>query len=44
MNADLYSGAAYRAMGIRTDQFTPIFALSRVSGPRTRWSSAATIA
>jgi len=31
-NVDLYSGAAYAAMGIPTDQFTPIFALSRVSG------------
>ena len=39
-NVDLYSGAAYAAMGIPTDQFTPIFALSRVSGwaaqPATR--------
>jgi citrate synthase len=34
-NVDLYSGAAYAAMGIPTDQFTPIFALSRVSG----WSA-----
>ena len=31
-NVDLYSGAAYAAMGIPTDQFTPIFALSRVAG------------
>jgi citrate synthase len=31
-NVDLYSGAAYRAMGIATDQFTPIFAMSRVAG------------
>jgi citrate synthase len=31
-NVDLYSGAAYAAMGIATDQFTPIFALSRVAG------------
>ena len=31
-NVDLYSGAAYAAMGISTDQFTPIFALSRVAG------------
>jgi len=31
-NVDLYSGAAYAAMGISTDQFTPIFALSRVTG------------
>src|SRR5437879_2448901 len=31
-NVDLYSGAAYKSMGIPTDQFTPIFALSRVAG------------
>jgi citrate synthase len=31
-NVDLYSGAAYAAMGIATDQFTPIFAMSRISG------------
>jgi citrate synthase len=31
-NVDLYSGAAYRALGVPTDQFTPIFALSRVAG------------
>jgi citrate synthase len=31
-NVDLFSGAAYASMGIPTDQFTPIFALSRVSG------------
>ena len=31
-NVDLYSGAAYAAMGIPTDQFTPIFAMSRVAG------------
>ncbi len=34
-NVDLYSGAAYASMGIATDQFTPIFALSRVAG----WSA-----
>jgi citrate synthase len=34
-NVDLYSGAAYKAMGIPTDQFTPIFAISRVAG----WSA-----
>ena len=34
-NVDLYSGAAYASMGIPTDQFTPIFALSRVVG----WSA-----
>jgi citrate synthase len=31
-NVDLYSGAAYAAMGISTDQFTPIFAISRMAG------------
>ncbi|HEU5323315.1 MAG TPA: citrate/2-methylcitrate synthase, partial [Methylomirabilota bacterium] len=31
-NVDLYSGAAYASMGISTDQFTPIFAISRVAG------------
>ena len=31
-NVDLYSGAAYKTMGIPTDQFTPIFAMSRVAG------------
>jgi 2-methylcitrate synthase len=34
-NVDLYSGAAYRSMGIPTDQFTPIFAMSRAAG----WSA-----
>lgn len=34
-NVDLYSGAAYAVMGIPTDQFTPIFAISRVAG----WSA-----
>ena len=31
-NVDLFSGAAYASMGIPTDQFTPIFALSRIAG------------
>jgi citrate synthase len=31
-NVDLYSGAAYACMGITTDLFTPIFAMSRVAG------------
>ena len=31
-NVDLFSGAAYKTMGIATDQFTPIFAMSRVAG------------
>ncbi len=31
-NVDLFSGAAYKSMAIPTDQFTPIFAISRISG------------
>jgi citrate synthase len=31
-NVDLYSGAAYACMGVPTDLFTPIFAMSRVAG------------
>jgi len=31
-HVDLFSGAGYAAMGIPTDQFTPIFAMSRVAG------------
>jgi citrate synthase len=31
-NVDLYSGSAYYVMGIKTDLFTPIFAVSRVAG------------
>jgi citrate synthase len=31
-NVDLFSGAAYKTMGVATDQFTPIFAMSRVAG------------
>jgi citrate synthase len=31
-NVDLYSGAVYTVMGIATDLFTPIFAVSRISG------------
>lgn len=31
-NVDLYSGSAYYVMGIPTDLFTPIFAVSRISG------------
>ncbi len=31
-NVDLYSGAAYQSMGIPPDQFTPIFAISRIAG------------
>ncbi len=31
-NVDLYSGAAYALLGISKDQFTPIFAISRIAG------------
>ncbi|OGP75788.1 MAG: citrate (Si)-synthase [Deltaproteobacteria bacterium RBG_16_49_23] len=31
-NVDLYSASVYHMMGIPTDLFTPIFALSRISG------------
>lgn len=31
-NVDFYSASAYYLMGISTDQYTPIFAVSRISG------------
>ncbi|MDQ3747224.1 MAG: citrate synthase, partial [Acidobacteriota bacterium] len=31
-NVDFYSGSAYYLMGIPLDLFTPIFAVSRISG------------
>ena len=31
-NVDFYSGIIYKAMGIDTDMFTPIFAVSRIAG------------
>ncbi|MHC4874075.1 MAG: citrate/2-methylcitrate synthase [Planctomycetota bacterium] len=31
-NVDFYSGIVYRSMGLSTDMFTPIFAVSRVAG------------
>jgi citrate synthase len=31
-NVDFYSGSAYHVMGIPTDLFTPLFAISRISG------------
>jgi citrate synthase len=34
-NVDFYSASTYHSMGIPTDLFTPIFALSRVAG----WSA-----
>jgi citrate synthase len=31
-NVDFYSASAYHAMGIETDLFTPVFAVSRIAG------------
>ena len=31
-NVDFYSGLVYRCLGIDTEMFTPIFAVSRVAG------------
>jgi citrate synthase len=36
-NVDFYSGIVYRKLGIETDLFTPIFAMSRVSGWLAHW-------
>ena len=36
-NVDFYSGILYREMDIPTDIFTPIFAMSRVSGWLAHW-------
>jgi citrate synthase len=36
-NVDFYSGVVYRALGIPTDLFTPIFAVARVSGWLAHW-------
>ncbi len=36
-NVDFYSGVVYQALGIPTDVFTPIFAISRVSGWLAHW-------
>ena len=36
-NVDFYSGIVYDKMGIPTDLFTPIFAISRVSGWLAHW-------
>lgn len=36
-NVDFYSGILYREMGIPTDQFTPIFAISRSAGWLAHW-------
>ena len=36
-NVDFYSGILYREMGIPTDQFTPLFAISRSAGWLAHW-------
>lgn len=36
-NVDYYSGILYAEMGIPVDQYTPIFAISRVSGWLAHW-------
>lgn len=36
-NVDFYSGIVYNALGIPTDLFTPIFAVSRVAGWLAHW-------
>jgi len=36
-NVDFYSGIVYRKLGIATDLFTPIFAISRVAGWLAHW-------
>ena len=36
-NVDFYSGILYSEMGIQKDQFTPIFAVSRIAGWMAHW-------
>ena len=36
-NVDYYSGILYTEMGIAPDQFTPIFAVSRIAGWLAQW-------
>ena len=36
-NVDYYSGILYTEMGIPSDQFTPIFAISRIAGWMAHW-------
>jgi citrate synthase len=36
-NVDFYSGVIYKAIGIPTDLFTPIFAVARVAGWLAHW-------
>jgi citrate synthase len=37
-NVDYYSGIVYDRMGIPTDLFTPVFAVSRIAGWMAHWS------
>jgi citrate synthase len=36
-NVDFYSGIVYNKLGIPTDLFTPVFALSRIAGWMSHW-------
>ncbi len=36
-NVDFYSGIVYQSLGIPSDMFTPIFAISRVAGWLSHW-------
>ena len=36
-NVDFYSGLVYRKLGIPTDLFTPVFAISRAAGWLAHW-------
>lgn len=36
-NVDFYSGLVYRKLGIKSDLFTPMFAISRVAGWLAHW-------
>ena len=36
-NVDFYSGLVYEKLGIEVDLFTPVFAISRVSGWAAHW-------
>jgi citrate synthase len=36
-NVDFFSGVIYQALGIPTDLFTPIFAVSRIAGWLSHW-------
>ncbi|MFT6040907.1 MAG: citrate synthase [Gammaproteobacteria bacterium] len=36
-NVDFFSGIVYQKLGIATDNFTPVFAISRVSGWLAHW-------